>query len=74
MWVGTRDGGPFEIPILEVIEVDGQGRVSRLDLYDPQHLEAALARFEEIAGAAIPDPLAAIARRTEEADDPSDDG
>jgi hypothetical protein len=73
MWVGTRDGGSFEIPILEVIEVDAQGRVARLDLYDPQHLEAALARFEEITGAAIPDPLAAIARRTEEPRNPSED-
>ena len=48
LWSGTRDGGAFENPFLGVIELDGDGRAIRTDVYDPHHLERALARFEEL--------------------------
>ncbi len=48
VWVGTRDGGAFESPFVVVTELDASGRMERLDFYDPHHLDAALARFEEI--------------------------
>jgi ketosteroid isomerase-like protein len=61
-WVGTRDGGAFESPFINVVELDADGKAARLDLYDPHHLDAALARFDEIRTSAVRDPLAAIAR------------
>ena len=54
VWFGTRDGGAFESPFVGVIELDGDGRALRMDLYDPHHLDRALARFEEIG--AEPNP------------------
>ncbi len=74
MWVGTRDGGAFESPFLVVSEVDPDGKVVRIDFYDPHHFDRARARFEEIAAepnrpAPFParegvgrDPLAALAK------------
>ena len=56
-WVGTRDGGEFEIPVTAVIELDEVGRQLRLDAYDDNRLDDALARFEEIAASAtMPEP------------------
>ena len=49
MWVGTRDGGAFESPFLVVSELDPDGKVVRIDFYDPHHFDRARARFEEIA-------------------------
>jgi hypothetical protein len=48
-WTGTRDGGAFESTFVTVGEFDGEGRVLRLDFYDPHHLDDARARFAEIA-------------------------
>ncbi len=68
VWIGTRDGGAFESPFLWVVELDAEGLAQRLDFYDPHHLDAARARFEEIqsiaplAASAARDPLAAIAK------------
>jgi class 3 adenylate cyclase/ketosteroid isomerase-like protein len=57
---GTRDGGPFESPLLIVGVHDAAGRLLRFDLYDVDQLDQARARFEAFAAAA--DPLAAIAK------------
>ncbi|HEY2388778.1 MAG TPA: nuclear transport factor 2 family protein [Candidatus Binatia bacterium] len=51
-WVGTRDGGTFESPFIDVVELDADGKAARLDLYDPHHREAALARFDALVGSA----------------------
>jgi hypothetical protein len=48
VWVGTREGGVFESPLVAVIELDARGRVVRIDFHDPHHVDRALARFEEI--------------------------
>ena len=45
---GTRDGGPFEIPFLRVIEFDALGRIIRIDLYDVDEVDVARARFAEV--------------------------
>jgi hypothetical protein len=49
VWFGTRDGGVFESPVLTVNELDPQGRHLRIDVYDPDHRDAALAQFDELA-------------------------
>jgi hypothetical protein len=51
VWLGTRDGGPFEEPSLMVGEIDPAGRVRRFDQYDLERLDAARARFAELGGA-----------------------
>jgi tetratricopeptide (TPR) repeat protein/ketosteroid isomerase-like protein len=55
-WLGTRDGGAFESPYLSVAELDERGQAVRIDFYDPHHVDAALARFAELARAAPPTP------------------
>ena len=47
-WNGTREGGPYELPLVAVIELDGQDRIARADIYDADQLERARARFEEL--------------------------
>jgi hypothetical protein len=64
VWLGTRDGGAFESPFISVIELDGDGRALRVDLYDTHHLEQALARFEEIAASKDSDLLASRSKPT----------
>ena len=49
VWNGTREGGPYELPLVAVIELDEQNRISRADIYDADQLERAVARFEELA-------------------------
>ena len=64
VWFGTRDGGAFESPFIGVIELDGAGRALRIDIYDPHHLEQALARFAELAAPSAPQsPFANAATR-----------
>src|SRR5439155_17234451 len=47
-----RDGGAFESPNVSVpIVVDG--RITRVEMFEPEHVDAALARFAELR----PDPL-----------------
>ena len=47
-WVGTRDGGPFEIAVIVICEVDEVGRQQQIDLYELTQLDQALARFAAI--------------------------
>ena len=50
--VGTNtEGGEFEY-ICSAVEVSRQGKVAVLEYYEPEDLDAALARFEELR----PDP------------------
>jgi ketosteroid isomerase-like protein len=49
VWLGTREGGAFESPFLLVIEFDTEGRAAAVDLYDPEQIDRALSRFDEIA-------------------------
>jgi class 3 adenylate cyclase len=51
-WQGTRDGGAFETPLMVLVELDAQGRQQRMDVWDIEQLEVALARFEEIRAGA----------------------
>src|SRR6185503_13800925 len=52
-WVGTRDGGPFEIPLgINVFAIDPDGRIRRMDLYDEEELATAQARYDALAIAA----------------------
>ena len=46
-------GGAFESPYVVVVELDEQGRAARIDGYDPDHLEQALARFQELRDAPV---------------------
>jgi class 3 adenylate cyclase/ketosteroid isomerase-like protein len=62
---GTRDGGAFESPFVTVIELDGSGRATHMDNYDPHHLERALARFAEIGAGEAASPPAASAESNE---------
>jgi ketosteroid isomerase-like protein len=48
-WRGSREGGVYEIPLAGVIEVDERGRFARADIYDPEQLDEALARFGELS-------------------------
>jgi hypothetical protein len=48
-WLGTQEGGPFEAAWLTVSEHDVRGRVRRFDQYDLDQLDAALARYAELA-------------------------
>jgi len=51
MWLGTRDGGAFEIVFLAVSELDAHGRIQSIDNYDVDRLDLAQARFEELCAA-----------------------
>jgi hypothetical protein len=51
-WVGTREGGAFETPWITVSEHDARGIVLRFDQYDLAQLDAARARFAELAAPA----------------------
>jgi ketosteroid isomerase-like protein len=56
-WQGTCDGGAFGAPIVMVGELDGAGRLRRLDQYDPAGLEAARRRYAELSGPEGATPL-----------------
>jgi class 3 adenylate cyclase len=47
-WLGSREGGPFEIPFVTVIGLGPDGRVQRSDIYDLEQLDEARAQFEEL--------------------------
>ncbi|MGH7788431.1 MAG: nuclear transport factor 2 family protein, partial [Candidatus Binatia bacterium] len=54
-WHGTRDGGPYEVPLIAVIELTADGQMRQADIYDLDHADQALARFAQLdAGAAAP--------------------
>ncbi len=60
-WLGTHDGGEFEIPVISAVELDELGRQLRLDVYDVTQLDDARTRFGAIgvssAERAAPVPL-----------------
>ena len=56
-WVGSREGGPFEIPSISVILRGPDGRIRRLHTYDLDQLDAARACFDALT--AEPPALAA---------------
>ncbi|MBI3768725.1 MAG: nuclear transport factor 2 family protein [Deltaproteobacteria bacterium] len=60
--LGTRDGSAFEIPQINVSELDELGRIHRLDVYDLDQLDQARARFDAIGAQTASDPLAAFAQ------------
>jgi ketosteroid isomerase-like protein len=47
-----RDGGTFENPTV-MVAIVADGRIARLEAFEPEHVDAALARFAELR----PDPL-----------------
>ncbi|NJN40832.1 MAG: hypothetical protein HC807_08540 [Gammaproteobacteria bacterium] len=53
---GTRDGGAFENAIVNVAELDDEGRTLSLDTYDVEQADQAFARFREIVAKAAPPP------------------
>src|SRR5262249_15567958 len=61
-WAGSRDGGPFEIPVVAVWVLGPDGRIQRIDTYNPEQVDAARARFEAVRVDAAGDPLAALVR------------
>src|SRR5262249_36428002 len=63
--LGTHEGGAFEQPRVTVSEIDAQGRERRRDIYTPDQLDEARARFDAIGAsneAVARDPLAALAK------------
>ena len=50
-WRGTRDGGAFEILFLSTVEFNARGRARRIDVWEVEQLEQALARFQELRAA-----------------------
>jgi ketosteroid isomerase-like protein len=61
-WVGTREGGAFESPFVAVVEIDAAGLTRRSDFYDPEQIDRAIARYEEISAGAGRVPLTALSR------------
>ncbi len=47
-WIGTREGGAFEIPKVSVCETDETGRIFRIDVDEVDQLEEARARFDAL--------------------------
>ncbi len=47
LWTGTYDGGAFEVENLEIIEVDGEGRIVAILIFDPDDRRAAGAELRE---------------------------
>ena len=47
MFGTLRDGGPFEIVFLRVLETDGD-HIQRYEIFDVDAADAALARFAEL--------------------------
>lgn len=64
-WSGTRGGGYYEIVHVGVIELDGEGRFARADIYDVDQLDEVHARFAEVA-TALPQRFANAATRAVE--------
>jgi ketosteroid isomerase-like protein len=61
-WVGTRDGGPFEIPFVHVHVLGEDGRVERLHIYDLDQLDEARACFAALRPDALRIPPNAVTR------------
>ena len=60
-WQGTREGGEFENLYVVVAEIDASGRPRRIDVWEHEQLDQAVARFAALRGEAPADSLAAFA-------------
>ena len=60
--MGTREGGTWETPILNVGEWNSNGKICRYDIYDPEQLNEAIARFDELSGTTARESIAGIAQ------------
>jgi class 3 adenylate cyclase/ketosteroid isomerase-like protein len=65
-WVGTRDGGAFEIPSATVMEVGPDRRIRRIQAWDVDQLAAARARFAALVGTRQVHPIENAATRQAE--------
>jgi ketosteroid isomerase-like protein len=64
-WQGTRDGGPYEILMAGVSELDDLGRTALVDVYELEQLDQAFARFAEPSTPAVSSsPFANAASRS----------
>ena len=54
--VGSREGGPFEIPYVIVSALGTDGRIQRSDIYDLDQLGQARARFAVLCADPAPEP------------------
>jgi class 3 adenylate cyclase/tetratricopeptide (TPR) repeat protein/ketosteroid isomerase-like protein len=59
-WYGTREGGPYELQVNAVLELDDAGRIRRADMYDDAVAEAAFARLAELGVDRPPLPRAVL--------------
>ena len=50
---GTREGGAFEDPRILVAEFDGERKLCRIDFYDLDQFDVALARFEGLGNPSV---------------------
>ncbi len=63
---GSREGGRFELPLLIVTETDARGRLTRVDVYDDDQVDEALARYAEVSTPVrAAEPFANAASRTD---------
>jgi hypothetical protein len=56
-WVGSRDGGHYEIPLVAVLETDAGDRLVRADIYDLDQHDDAQARFTALRDRAMSIPV-----------------
>ena len=56
-FVGTRDGGPFEMPSVSLASTGATGRISSLTLYDIDDLDTARAEYARLTAALARRPL-----------------
>jgi class 3 adenylate cyclase/ketosteroid isomerase-like protein len=62
----TRAGGDIEVPMLNVVEVDGEGRYSRLVIFEPDALDDVFEELEARYAAGEGAPHAALLRHVRE--------
>lgn len=55
-WVGTREGGAYELVVNAVLELDKRGLILRADIYDGDSADEALERLERLAAAVARQP------------------
>jgi hypothetical protein len=62
-FVGTRDGGPFEMPAVSLACIGSTGRVSSVTLYDIDDLDTARADYARLTAPSLDDHLPNLAWR-----------
>ena len=55
-WVGTREGGAYELVVNAVLDLDEHGRIRRADIYDGEEGDEALAWLERVVAASARQP------------------